>query len=180
MATIELWEFAGRSLVRPVFIETGTGEGDTLACAAAAGFRLCHSIDVHRGNAALARLRFAADFRVHIHHGSSPDVLPLVMVDVPTTFWLDAHYRACGDGEMDPRHGQCPLLAELAAIVAVQWTEQPVILIDDAALFERPWADEFGEHFDIEQWPEREQIDARLPGHEITEQGGILYCMPRE
>ena len=100
--------------------------------------------------------------------------------DRPTTFWLDAHYRACGRHEMDPVRGECPLLAELAAIAAVRWTVQPLILIDDAPLFRRPWPEDLAGHFDAAQWPTLEAIARALPaGYEVSEREGVLYCLPR-
>ncbi len=102
-----------------VFIETGLSEGRTLQALAESGrYRRLHSIDLHAGIVAAGRTRFAAYSAVTIHEGSSADILPrLCDPSVSTVFWLDAHTSPT---EPVSASGACPLLAELAAIIAMQ------------------------------------------------------------
>jgi hypothetical protein len=68
----------GHSLVTHTFVETGTGEGDTLVNALGQGFSELHSVEVHPGNYRRGVERFARHANVHLHLGSSPTVLPML------------------------------------------------------------------------------------------------------
>jgi len=160
----------GQSIVRPVFIETGTYHGDTLANAIAAGFRTLHSVEVCETNYELARARFKGQANVYLHFGSSPVVLPRVIdPEIATTFWLDAHFQGSGRLELDSVYGECPLLAELRVIFSYDWS--PIVLIDDAYMFDQ----RIPGGFDRLQWPSIEEIRAELPcQYELSESDGIL------
>lgn len=121
-----------------------------------------------------------------IHHGSSPDVLPRVCDPTRrTVFWLDAHYSAgtfTGDvphdrALVDARYGECPLLAELAAIRAVAWETPPVIYIDDAVCFQGgDLAGTYAAGITQATWPTEAEIAAALPsGYALTIAGGGRY-----
>lgn len=172
---VRLHEFVhrGQSIVRPVFIETGTYRGDTLANAFAAGFRTLHSIEVCETNYQLATARFEGQANVHLHLGSSPEVLPRIIdPEIATTFWLDAHFQGSSRAELDPDYGECPLLVELRVLFSYDWS--PIILIDDAYMFDQ----RIPGGFDRSQWPSLEDIRAALPGrYKISEQDEILYCL---
>ena len=113
------------------FIETGTGQGDTLALAASA-YQECFSIekDVVAYYSALRRIRGTGN--VSILFGDSAELLPLTIDPrLKTVFWLDAHFTL-SDGVP-----ACPLLAELRAIADQHWNVMPTILIDDRGAFLR-------------------------------------------
>ncbi len=130
-----------------VYIETGLGHGQTLTEARKHDFKEIHVIEIDEKLIGMAHTKFpelSNLSHVRIHHGSSPVVLPkLINPNRQTLFWLDAHFSAglyTSDSDrdreqLDPRYGECPLMAELAAIVAVPWTVDPLILIDDAVCF---------------------------------------------
>jgi len=110
---------------------------------------------------------------VHVHLGSSPEILPKIIdPQVPTTFWLDAHYQGSSPIEQDPVYGECPLLAELEVIFSYGWS--PIVLIDDAYMFD----ERIHAGFDRSHWPSMEAIRSALPPHyELDESEEILYCL---
>jgi len=155
-----------------IFVETGLGGGDTLALACQQPYQQLHSIEIDASLIQRSADRFRYDDRVRIHHGSSPTILPrLCQPDLPTVFWLDAHYSAgqyTSDhqhdlDQLDPFVGQCALLAELAIIRSVKWQVWPVILIDDAACINmHTYAGMYAQH-DRKQYPTRKEVRQALP-----------------
>ena len=132
MGLLTQFDFDGRSLVRELFIETGTYRGDSLVHAAKQDFRVLHSIEYDVKNYEQAVSRFSDVSNIYLHHGSSPDVLPVIIdKHATTTFWLDAHYQGTRQEEQDMEYGQCPLMAELEIITSVKWDTLPFIIIDD-------------------------------------------------
>ena len=165
--------------VRPLFIETGTGFGNTLAYAATV-FEKCISIEQNTKLYLAAEERFRDVPNVHLHNGMSPRILPVVIEpDTPTTFWLDAHYHGNGN-TLAMEGGQCPLLEELRAIMRVNWQTKPIILIDDGFMFDDsmphpgftlPFWFSNDSGYDIykrSDWPRIAEIDELLVGYHRT------------
>jgi hypothetical protein len=116
------------------FIETGVGEGKTLA-AASLVYEQCISIELYEPRYCAAVEQFAKYPNVRLYLGNSPDILKTVIdPSVSTLFWLDAHYVP-GDAVIVDGHGLCPILEELAIIQSLTWEQKPVILIDDWCTF---------------------------------------------
>src|SRR6266705_2792034 len=149
-----------------VFIETGFGHGSTIAEVVKRPYEEIHSIEIDPDLYARGVALFKAYPNVHLHNGSSPDILPtIIKPEKPTFFWLDAHYSAgmyTGSQEkdnslVDKRYGQCPLLAELKIIVNTPWQSKPLILIDDAICFTKQVYDSYRGHdlrtYDRSQYP---------------------------
>ena len=115
----------------PIFIETGTAEGEMVA-AMARRFRRLVSIELDPGLATLACRRFRRHGNVEILEGDSEELLPGLLADVsePCLFWLDGHATTFG------ARGRrvTPIRGELAAILAHPVSGH-VVLIDDARLF---------------------------------------------
>lgn len=156
-----------------VYIETGLGHGQTLAKAIAHGFLELHVIEIDQKLIDMANEKFSGfpGVPLTIHHGSSPDVLPeIIDPKRQTLFWLDAHYSAglyTSDSErdrdqLDPRHGECPLLAELKVIAFTPWTLDPIILIDDAVCFTAKDYKAYYTSWDRSQHPMLDQIKAAI------------------
>jgi hypothetical protein len=175
-----LTDFTG--IARQLFIETGTNAGDTL-WNAKDYFELCVSLEVDKDTARKARERFKGISNVRIIAGDSRRFLRFVLVDAPTTFWLDAHYF---HGLGDPREPQCPLLDELKAITDFKWTAPPIILIDDAHMFDDSisvpgygpfWKTDHPQTqgWRKEDWPRIEIVDALLPGFTRTLHPGQYF-----
>jgi len=177
--------FLPRSLVQERFVETGAFCGDTLAVATLSPFATLETIEIAEAYAAHCTRRFAADARVTVYHGSSPDVLPRIIRDRPTTFWLDGHFSG-GKGQdrtsmMDARYGECPVLAELEIITRFQWTVRPIIAIDDVHMFTQDfWRTSRARHFTRAHWPTLDAVLAALPRYAITIEQNILYAIPEE
>lgn len=156
---------------RDVYIETGFGHGQSLKEAVDHGFETLHVIEIDEKLVKMAHGAFDGVPELTIHHGSSPDVLPGIIDPArQTLFWLDAHFSAglyTSDSErdraqLDPRYGECPLMAELAAIVAVQWIVDPVILIDDAVCFIAEKYEGYHASWDRSQHPTLAEIRSTL------------------
>lgn len=167
-------DFYGLSFLADVFIETGTFRGDTLSAAASAGFKELHSIDIVEEYTETAKLKFKDFDNVFLHCGSSPEVLQKIIdFNRPTTFWLDAHYQAYKENEIDPKYGECPLIQELDVIFSKSWTFSPIVLIDDAHMFERSMP-----CFKASDWPNLENIQNHFPvGYQIKKLDDVLVAI---
>jgi hypothetical protein len=114
------------------FVETGTFRGDT-ALWGSGHFDSVFTIEHDRERYRSAAIRLMNVKNIHLFHGDSRFILPLVLSHVKTKaiFWLDAHWTLEGTPDI-----QCPLLRELELI-----TRRPpgdIILIDDANYFMEP------------------------------------------
>lgn len=175
-----------------VYIETGLGHGQTLVEAVKHDFREIHVVEIDEKLIGMAHAKFPelADLgHLTIHHGSSPDVLPRIIDPVrQTLFWLDAHFSAglyTSDSardraQLDPRYGECPLMAELQAIMRVPWTVDPVILIDDAVCFTAEKYEGYHASWDRDQHPTLAEIRSMLARFSVSVRndgtGEYLVC----
>jgi hypothetical protein len=136
-----------------VFVETGTGTGDSLAYAASCfAFDTLYSCEIDLTLADRAVSRFALDSRVHVHPLPSTAFLSVLLPALPAEtalFWLDAHFPGADYGMApyaDPTISaavRLPLQDELNLIHRLRpdHAARDVILIDDA----RIWVDmDFG------------------------------------
>lgn len=183
MGQLTDFAFRGKTLVGEVFVETGTYKGETLRVAACAGFEHCKSVEVCERHYRETCDALGGWPGVELFFGTSPGFLESAAVDpgYPTVFWLDAHYQGNGDrNEMDVLYGECPLLAELVAIWSHRWDYAPVVLIDDAYMFDESRATVVRlDAFALDQWPVLGQIRERLPpGYTVETEDGRLYCLP--
>lgn len=126
----------------PVFVETGTANGDSLAYAALHNFKHLYSIEIDMECANNAAKRFEADKRIMVLCGSSSSVLTKIAYkhQEPILFWLDAHFP----GEM---HGlpydheknmqlRLPLETELSIISNSRDVSKDYFIIDDLRIYE--------------------------------------------
>lgn len=166
-------------IVQSRFIETGMYAGDSMAEAAKCEFNTLDGIEIAPEWVAHCQAKFADDPRVTVYAGSSTAILPSILRDEPTTFWLDAHFT--GDPLrpqlMDPAAGECPLLEELRIITEFPWTTTPTILIDDSHMYRSDfWQSSEAKNFTQAQWPTLEQIKAVLePKYRVEEYLGALW-----
>jgi glycosyltransferase involved in cell wall biosynthesis len=158
-----------------VFVETGTYEGDSVE-AATAFFDELHTIELSEELFARAAERFEGSPRVHVHHGSSPDVLGGLSGRLrrrSVLYWLDAHW--CGEGSVGGEV-ECPLLFELEAIGSL--SARSVVMIDDARLFLAPPP----APSTPQQWPSFSELLARLSAlrsdHELMVIDDIIVFFP--
>ncbi len=175
--------------IRQLFVETGTAEGNTLAHASLR-FEHCVSIEQNEKLYQAAVERFKNKTNVRLYHGHSPHILCKILDPaVPTTFWLDAHYSAQGITLMQG-YGECPLLDELHVITALKWDTPPIIMIDDAFMFDDTvncpgsrypfWTSNESDHivYHRAQWPRVEQIDEVLSSYTrsmLTNENAFKY-----
>jgi hypothetical protein len=163
--------FYGINLKSDVFVETGTFLGESLTQAITAGFSEVHTVDVVAEYTENAKLANQHCKHVYCHTGTSPDVLPRILDKSKSyTFWLDAHYQAHKDNETCEKYGQCPVMAELKVIFAIDWKQPPIILIDDAKMFH-----EVQGPFNADEWPTLDQIAQAMPqDYQLQEHDDIL------
>jgi hypothetical protein len=126
MATPDIDFFA--NYLNPVFVETGSNMGQGIMMALKAGFKEIYSIELSKLLYDACVERFKNNSNVHLIHGDSGEKLTEVIseIDVPITFWIDAHYS----GGITEGENYLPLFDELLAI-----KNHPIknhtILIDD-------------------------------------------------
>lgn len=139
-----------------VFVETGTARGDTAAMAGNL-FETVITMEADQGLSEAARERLSGRQGILPLCGDSRDLLPQWMPRLagPAVFWLDAHF--CG-GASFGRGDECPVLAEIAAVVASPLAH--VVLIDDARLFAAPPPPPH----DPADWPTLDAVLAALDG----------------
>ncbi len=95
--------------LNPVFVETGSCDGDGIQMALDVGFKTIYSIELAPEHYGHCVERFEDNQNVHLKLGDSSLVLSEVLsiINEPITFWLDAHYYEAS---------VCPLLQEIDAI----------------------------------------------------------------
>ncbi len=161
-----------------VWIETGTYRGDSIDIALECGFRELHSIEVCPRLYEAAAPRFAGNQRVHLHLGSSPDVLDRLLTPAitsrSTVIWLDAHFQGYARDEMDEVRGECPLLEELDVIVSRTWSAPVLVAIDDVRLFQGEFPEDVA--LRAEAWPTIEDVRTRLEGWRLVETRQCLFA----
>jgi len=120
------------------FIETGSGQGDGIQRALAAGFENVSSIEAYCENFMVCAKRFAGDPRVCLYYGRSVDILPGLIQSYhgPCVFFLDAHPSAENSyGYVEAARGEREywqdtiIQSELNLILGDEYRH--VILIDD-------------------------------------------------
>lgn len=170
------YSFNGTSLITDVFIETGTYTGRSVLDACKQDFKEIHSIEWLEKHYLACKKKVKGYENCHLHHGSSPDVLPQIIDGTKTTtFWLDAHYQGVRDDEQDPKYGECPLLEELKVIFSIDWEVDPFVIIDDVHCF----TDGLPRTFNKSQWPLIEEIKSLFPDNYTFETADLmLVCMP--
>ena len=173
---------AGRSVVRDVFIETGTCGGNSVLLAHAMGFNEIHSCEMSPSRMMAAISNTGHLPNVYLYHGDSLRMLPK-MIDPArqTTFWLDAHWSGIAYIEREEGRPQCPLLDELKIIFSFKWRDPPYVAIDDANIFmRRGTMDETGRvGFIDSHWPRIQDIAAAVPaGYEYSIFDDQIWCFP--
>jgi hypothetical protein len=127
----------------PVFIETGSFQGDGIRNALFAGYKEIHSIELAESHYLNCKSSFKYIENVHLYFGDSVEELPRIMENLKesATFWLDAHYSGYGT---DFKNTLTPLLKELE-IIKEHPLKNHTILIDDLRCWKRDYpAIQFG------------------------------------
>jgi hypothetical protein len=123
-----------------VFVETGTGGGDSLDWAASFSFSALYSCEIEPILAVGAIARFAAEPRAVIVRSHSRTFLEMAAHLPPALIWLDAHFPGADFGLRDyqasgiPDEVRLPLRIELE--ILARRPGRDVILIDDLRLIE--------------------------------------------
>jgi hypothetical protein len=125
-------EFYLKSKTRPtrIYIETGTYMGDGVTSVLGM-YDQIHSIELSEKWYKYNKEKFKDNKEVHIHHGDSKKVLPVLLETIkePVTIFLDAHYSgeftSLGEEEV-------PLLKELELLYSRD--QNDIIIIDDCRL----------------------------------------------
>ena len=146
MGSLCQWTIPPEFVARfPVFVETGVGNGTSLAYAALHGFERLYSLEIDRDNCDRAQQRFADDPRVSVRHGASIGLLhELLTREIPNNrgifFFLDAHCHK-GPWDADPRaigvdpDAWVPTHEEMRRIRNLRPDGNFAILIDDLNYF---------------------------------------------
>lgn len=165
-----------KELLDPVFVETGTFKGDTVA-AILPYFAKILSVEPSTELWQKATDRFKNSPNVAILNGDAPELLKNISLSLATQqviYWLDTNW--CVANHTVGKESQCSLLKELKAISELN--ESSFILIDDARLFlsvpSLP--------YDVNQWPDLNEILGALyklsSRHEVTVINDIIIFYP--
>lgn len=124
----------------PIFVETGSYNGDGIAYALKYGFERIISIELHEQWYKICLEKYTNNKKVELYHGDSEVLLSGILTTVhqPCTFWLDAHYS--GEGTGDGIHS-VPILEELETIRYHSHYKNVThtLLIDDLRYFRKGW-----------------------------------------
>lgn len=156
------------------FVETGTHKGDTVRSVLDM-FDEIHTIEIADGLYGAAVEMFEDEPKVHLHHGSSVDVLSEILPKQSVLYWLDAHPCDTTLTGVD----QCPLLEELRLIGSLD--ENSVVMIDDAGLFEAQLATRPGVYG---RWPHMGEVAKGLRSlsdkHRLFVVDDVIVFCPRK
>ena len=170
------------------FVETGTGQGESLAAIIEYPFRAYYSCDWDEIMIIGSRYRMRDYPDVHIAHARSTEFLETLLSwlprERPILFWLDAHFPGTAERDHNLR---LPLATELDTIMRLRPEGRDVIAIDDLAIY---IDGEFGLPLleELRPWcPVNRDIDfvhAALGGtHRIEcsdDDGGYLLAVPSQ
>ena len=174
-----------------VFVETGSYRGFSIDYFKDI-YSEIHSIELASRWHVFCKEKFANYPHIHLHHGSSVDLLPKVLEHIrkPAIVFLDAHYSG---GSTEKATSDCDscLLQELAHLKNRDYDD--IIIIDDTSFIGQSGGEE-PEKIDPEMpdiWPQfaydwtKISRDAVLslmkPGYRAVENKGSLYTItPRE
>jgi len=150
-----LMEYAKQYNVK-VFIETGTGDGQTVGAMLKSGlFTQLHTIDRKIDLAAHARRRYNVPC-LHCWSGDSQQRLPVILRNIHegTLFYLDARPKA---GSVSSSRGKIPpaLPQELLAILTHPHAKDHVIVIGEA-----PYYKKFGRKY--KAYPSLKDIELKV------------------
>jgi len=132
-----------------IFVETGTYLGGGVTTALKLGYSEIHSIEIDQELYFGAEFKFSRFSNVHIHLGSSPELLENLLEslnhfhpNVPILFWLDAHFPGSDRSNVSYLEGKStynrqewlPILSEISIISRIR---PPIdtIVIDDLRCF---------------------------------------------
>jgi hypothetical protein len=154
------------------FVETGTYTGQSLSWAAR-NFDRVWTIEVNADYHAQAKQNVGPLPNVTFRLGDSAQEISRICSELrgPALFWLDAHAGAGFFSGQD----DCPLLAELEAVVASPHPH--CMLVDDARAFVAPPPPPF----DYRKWPALDEIMAVVlsrPGHRVAVISDVLVVVP--
>jgi hypothetical protein len=158
---MSITELLLKRFLNDAFVETGTYRGDAVHLALKVGFKEAYSIEVDDGLYEFCRFRFEHDSRVHLFHGDSAEVLPMVISQLRerATIRLDAHV-------FHPTHSvpngatRWPLMRELDVLAKTLGRRDHTILIDDRKVFQS--------HFGVADEDVREALRRINPSYEVT------------
>lgn len=116
----------------PVFVETGTLQGEGVKSALFAGFTEIHSIELAEKHYLYSKDLLKYQNNIHLYHGDSQSVLQGILdgIESTITFWLDAHYSGGDTAFKDVLY---PLMKELE-IIGKHKIKNHTIIIDDLRL----------------------------------------------
>ncbi len=136
-----LKKFAGNK----IYIESGTGDGESVEIALLAGFERVITIEAAPRMFKLACKRFAFEEKILCVLGDSGTVLPdlLRSIDEPVTFFLDAHWSV-GEPALPEGVSKCPVLEDLIAI-RNHSIKTHTIMVDDMRYFRYLKVEAWGE-----------------------------------
>jgi hypothetical protein len=170
------------------FVETGCFQGDGIATAITAGFRLVRSCDIGPEYVARCRQRFTGCPNVLIAESESISALTRQLLEPlpPCLFWLDAHYPAFY-GSAETEQTKVPVLEELSLIRRLRrGAPNDVILIDDIRTYNTPdnprWnPEEVHDYYRVTGITLADVTNQFAKTHEfrlLHEQEGILAMLP--
>tara|TARA_Y100000591_G_scaffold47801_3_gene36186 strand:- start:2835 stop:3929 length:1095 start_codon:yes stop_codon:yes gene_type:complete len=125
------------------FVETGTGEGDSLFYAAKHSFEHCYSIELNNQLFKKTFKIFNSDY-ISVLNGSSSQELRKLILQIsndPALFFLDAHFPSAPDfglgeyNDFEDEKDNIPIIDELYDIHQLRKDKKDVIIIDDLRLF---------------------------------------------
>ena len=128
-----------------IYIESGTGDGESAELALSAGFERIITIEAAPRMFELACKRFAFKEKILCVLGDSGVVLPDILrpFKEPVTFFLDAHW-SIGEPALPEGVSKCPVLEDLIAI-RNHSIKTHTILIDDMRYFRYLKVDAWGD-----------------------------------
>src|SRR6516165_9054492 len=118
-----------------VFVETGTGGGNSLSYAANFKFETLYSTEIDVEIFNKHSIKFLSMPRMRVYNLPSAEFLRLILPEIKdrrTFFWLDAHFPNTKENAQIT----LPLESELEIIVSYKDVKNDVILMDDLRVYE--------------------------------------------
>lgn len=128
-----------------VFIETGTGKGDSLSYAMKYSFKKLYTIEIIEEIFNNTKKKFLNEEKCHFINDNSKNGLKSVLHKIDDNenicYWLDAHFPGADSGLSDygsfkDDNIRIPLESELREITSIRDFKNDVFIIDDLRIYE--------------------------------------------